>query len=77
MKNYALHQAEADGFAPGAANLGTLYRNWQARRSVRKLRDLDDHMLHDMGLTRTDVDLASHQPLTRNPTLFLETRMRG
>ncbi len=56
---------------------GTLYRNWQARRSVRKLRDLDDHMLHDMGLTRTDVDLASHQPLTRNPTLFLETRMRG
>ena len=33
MKNYALHQAEFAGFAPGAANLATLYRNWQARRS--------------------------------------------
>lgn len=76
MKNFALHQAELDGFSQGGINLGTLYRNWQARRAVRKLRNIDDHILHDMGLTRADIDLASHQPLTSNPTLFLETRMR-
>jgi uncharacterized protein YjiS (DUF1127 family) len=77
MKNYALHQAEFAGFAPGAANLATLYRNWQARRSVRSLEKLDDHLLQDMGVSRHDISMALQLPLDVNPGLYLESHNRG
>jgi uncharacterized protein YjiS (DUF1127 family) len=77
MKNYALHQAEFGGFAPGAANLATLYRNWQARRAVRSLEKLDDHLLKDLDVTRADISMALNLPWDANPALFLESHGRG
>ncbi|MBL8789004.1 MAG: DUF1127 domain-containing protein [Rhizobiales bacterium] len=72
MKNYALHQAEFNGFAPGAANLATYFRNWQARRAVRALEKLDDHLLRDMGVSRECIRTALRMPLDTNPALYLE-----
>lgn len=77
MKNYALHQAEFAGFAPGVANLATLFRNWRARRAVRSLAKLDDHLLRDMGLSRHDISIALQLPLDVNPGLYLESHNRG
>lgn len=77
MKNFALHQAEAGGFILGVPNVGTYVRNWQARRSVRSLERLDDHLLRDMGVTRAGIAAALRQPLSTNPALFLESMSRG
>lgn len=76
MKNYALHQAEFGGFAPGAANLATLYRNWKARKAVRDLEKLDDHLLKDLGVTRAEISMALHMPLDINPAVYLENHAR-
>ena len=44
---------------------GALIR-WQGRvRQRRDLRSLDDHMLSDIGLTRSDIDLESGKPFWR------------
>lgn len=73
MKNYALHQAEFGGFTPGSTNLATYYHNWQARRSVRSLAKLDDHLLRDMGVSRQCIETALRLPLSANPALYLES----
>ena len=57
-------------------NLGALFRHWQARRSVRHLASLDDYVLEDIGLKRSDVEWAERVPLTRNAVLALEERVR-
>jgi uncharacterized protein YjiS (DUF1127 family) len=36
-------------------NPGALFRHWQARRSVKHLASLDDYLLRDIGLKRSDV----------------------
>ena len=50
--------------------------NWQARRSVRKLLNMDDYMLRDTGTSRGDVEWAAGLPLTVNAALALEERSR-
>ena len=57
-------------------NLGALLRHWQARRSVKHLASLDDYVLEDIGLKRSDVEWAERVPLTRNAVLALEERVR-
>lgn len=45
------------------ANVLTLFGDWQHRASQRThLRDLDDRLLKDMGLTRTDVFREASKP---------------
>jgi uncharacterized protein YjiS (DUF1127 family) len=60
----------------GAGYIARLIDNWHARRSVTSLQDLDDHILHDMGISRADVSWAAHLPLTFNAALVLEERAR-
>ena len=50
--------------------------NWQARRAVRKLLTMDDHILRDTGTSRADVEWAVGLPLTVNAALALEERSR-
>jgi uncharacterized protein YjiS (DUF1127 family) len=77
MRNYALFEAEARGLLPShLGRLKALWRNWRARRHVRSLADLDDRLLHDIGVTREEVDLASHLPLAINAAIELERRAR-
>jgi uncharacterized protein YjiS (DUF1127 family) len=51
----------------------------QNRRQVRRLADLDDHLLADIGLTRDDVVGASSVPIHEDPTRLLAATagMRG
>ncbi|MET0744658.1 MAG: DUF1127 domain-containing protein [Microvirga sp.] len=41
------------------------------RAQVRKLADFDDHMLKDIGLTRSDVDGALDESIFENPSVLL------
>jgi uncharacterized protein YjiS (DUF1127 family) len=50
--------------------------NWQARRAVRSLLKLEDHVLHDAGTLRGDIEWAANLPLSINPALALEERTR-
>jgi hypothetical protein len=76
MRDYALHQAQVSGSLPGAGLFENLIRNWLARRAVRRLEYLDEHLLRDIGATRDDVVWASHLPLNRNAALALDERTR-
>ncbi|MDE2445009.1 MAG: DUF1127 domain-containing protein [Alphaproteobacteria bacterium] len=71
MNDYAQHQANLSG----DANEGIIARfinNWQARRAVKSIAKLDDHILRDMGLTRAEVNWAADQPFTVNAVQALE-----
>lgn len=77
MRDYALHQAQIAGSLPGAGLLENLVRNWLARKAVRRLEALDDHLLRDIGATRDDVLWAARLPLSENAALALDERTRG
>jgi uncharacterized protein YjiS (DUF1127 family) len=76
MRDYALHQARTAGNLAGTGIAERLLRNWLARRAVRRLESLDDHMLRDIGATRADIAWAAKLPLTINAALALQERQR-
>ncbi len=74
MVEYLEHRAQSTGGFGGEGLLSKLWSNWKARRDIRRLQQLDDHMLCDIGLRRSDIFWASHQPLDVNAALVLEQR---
>jgi uncharacterized protein YjiS (DUF1127 family) len=74
MRDYALHRAESLGEFGPVSDLGRLFRNWKARRTVARLEDFDDYMLRDIGVTRADIHWAAGLPLSVNAALALEER---
>jgi hypothetical protein len=44
---------------------------FEHRREVMHLAELDERILKDIGLSRSDVDGALSEPLFRNPSLLL------
>lgn len=77
MNDYAMHQAHFSGAQPGTGLLTSLIDNWRARRAVRRLEQLDDQLLRDIGVSRGDVAWAGHLPLSVNAALMLEERQRN
>ena len=57
---------EFSGSVTGLAGLGSLFRralrHWNDKRMVTAMSGLDDYLLADIGLTRSDLDWALHQP---------------
>ena len=49
-----------EGAHPGriSAFFGILAAEWRARRAMRRIDSLSDEMLHDIGLTRGEIDSA-------------------
>lgn len=75
MNDYAYHQASFAGSLPGAGILNTVIRNWQARKSVRRLQTLDDNLLRDIGVSRDEITEALRQPYSTNVALYLDGRI--
>jgi uncharacterized protein YjiS (DUF1127 family) len=50
--------------------------NWQARKAVRSLLKLEEHVLRDVGTLRGDVEWAANLPLSINAALALDERTR-
>jgi uncharacterized protein YjiS (DUF1127 family) len=76
MRDYVLNQAISREQIGGSVVSVVLrmFWNWRARRDVARLETFDDHMLADIGLTRGDIEWASHLPLSSNATIALEGR---
>jgi uncharacterized protein YjiS (DUF1127 family) len=74
MRDYALHRAISIEEFGALTFIKRLLHNWKARRRVVSLEDYDDHILHDIGVTRTDIRWAANLPLTTNAALALEER---
>ena len=65
---------EIMGKKPGRRHPATLWRNFKARRQVRRLADLDDHTLEDIGVTRTEIAWAARLPLSVNAAVLMYQR---
>ena len=52
-----------------------LFQTLKSRRDATILAGLDDHMLADIGLTRGDVRDAFSEPVWRDPTAILVSRV--
>ena len=50
-----------------ARSLAERRRNAVRRRTVKRLLDLDDRILHDIGVTRDEARQAAGRPLTVDP----------
>jgi uncharacterized protein YjiS (DUF1127 family) len=48
----------------------------KGRRELTRLAELDDRMLADIGLRRSDLDAARSGPLLQDPTSILEEHSR-
>ena len=83
MREYILTQAQSREQSHAFPALRRTIGNWLRRRSLRKLEDLDDHMLMDIGLTRAELIYAQKLPLDIDPIgeigrlLRLEPYSRG
>jgi uncharacterized protein YjiS (DUF1127 family) len=62
------------GLASAARRLGQIGRAVKNRRAAATLAGLDDHMLADIGLTRSDLRDAYSEPLWHDPTDVLVGR---
>ena len=51
-------------------------RWWRRHRTMVRLYDLDDHMLHDIGVSRADLDFAMSLPLEVDAVRQLSDRTR-
>jgi uncharacterized protein YjiS (DUF1127 family) len=74
MNDYALHQAQVSGSLEGGGFISKLIHNIQARRTVKQLWQMDDHMLRDMGVTREEIAWAASRPFYHNAAMALEER---
>jgi uncharacterized protein YjiS (DUF1127 family) len=65
------------GFAVTVARLGKrIVTAWRHRSDFVLLSSLDDRMLRDIGLTRSDLNDALAEPLWRDPIAVLVRRQR-
>lgn len=59
------------------AGLRQLANNWLKRQRLRRLEDLDDRLLDDIGVTRDEVTAALRLPLAVDPVGELNRRSRA
>ena len=74
MRDYALKRAISLGEYGAVSFIRRLLRNWKARRRIVNLSHYDDHMLRDIGVSRSEIEWAAGLPLTVNAALALEER---
>ncbi len=59
-----------------AQRVGSVGKAFEGHKAARRMSDLDDRILSDIGLTRDDVDRAVHQPLMIDPRADLAQARR-
>lgn len=76
MRDYALERALNRDSAHAFPTLRRLFANWFRRRSLRRVEELDDHILRDIGVSRDDLRAALRMPLEVDPYQELQRRLR-
>ena len=62
----ASHAPAAGGNGSILETLRVRYHNWQIRKNVVRMQDLDDRVLSDIGLSYDDVAWAAKLPVSVN-----------
>ena len=70
MRNFMLAEAQSRNELVPA--IRRFFGNWKARRGLKRMRDLDDRMLKDIGVSRIDLETAIALPWHENAALYLE-----
>jgi uncharacterized protein YjiS (DUF1127 family) len=74
------HSQKRAALTPCAETMAMLVRaTWQivvSRNQLARLTDLDDRMLSDIGLARSDLHAARLVPLWRDATIILKQRVK-
>ncbi|WP_011579532.1 MULTISPECIES: DUF1127 domain-containing protein [Chelativorans] len=60
-----------------ARTVSDMLRLWSNRRAMRRLSELSDWELVDIGLTREDITRAYDGPILNDPTRHLEQIVRA
>ena len=76
MRDYALTQAEGRDHASVFSSLIRLFINWRRRKTLQTLVALEDHMLRDIGVPRSELDRLMKLPLSVDPLWELERQVR-
>jgi uncharacterized protein YjiS (DUF1127 family) len=76
MREYALHQSDQEFYGP-IGNLRRYLSNLLKRRMLKKVHELDDHILKDIGLSRQDVATVLDLPLQYDPIIELQRRIEA
>ena len=63
MRDYILTEAIARDSTFAFPKLRRVVRNWVFKRTLKALQQLDDHMLHDIGLARDELRHLTALPL--------------
>jgi len=77
LGQFRLHQASSHvgSFIERVAELAARFgRSVSQRQALHELARLDDRMLKDIGLFRSDIDSAESLPLGRDPIAHLSSR---
>lgn len=64
-------------YRSAAALASKFAAGWQARRAVLRLARLDDHLLSDIGIERSDIDWALGLPFWEDCQAALYRRVTG
>lgn len=64
MSAFTQSRATGHPIADLSRRLSERLRQRRDRRALRRITDLDDHLLRDIGVTRAEVELALSAPLT-------------
>ncbi len=72
MRDYIFHQAHSRDSTFVFPKLRRLVRNWMARKKLRRLEQLDDYMLNDIGMSRGDLRHALRLPRDIDPIAEIE-----
>ena len=62
MREYIQHEAQSRAPMGLLGHIKRAYSRWQMRKVLRKLNQLSDHQLHDIGLTRLELTWLIAQP---------------
>ena len=77
MRDYILTQAQAAEQAVYFASVRRFLANWKKRRKLRGVEELDDRLLADIGVSRSDLGEVMNLPLSLDPIAELYRRTRG
>jgi uncharacterized protein YjiS (DUF1127 family) len=77
MREYVLNQADQQFYGSLFGNLRRYLRNWLKRRALKQVQDLDDYILDDIGVDRTEVEEALNLSLAYDPIYELHRRVNA
>jgi uncharacterized protein YjiS (DUF1127 family) len=74
MREYALNQSSQEFYGSLFGNLRRSFSNWRKRQILKEVHELDDYILKDIGLERSEVADILHLSLHYDPVVELHRR---